>query len=327
LRPHVKTNKIAEVCKMMLDTGIKKFKCATIAEAEMLAMIKAPDVLLAYQPTIIKAKRLLQLVQKYPATHFSCLIDDIANAANLSDIFSQNNLLLDVYVDLNVGMNRSGIKPSKTFELYTACESLKGINITGLHAYDGHIRDINVEERKTNTDAAFDEVTNVAHKIESSLKKQIKIVAGGSPTFPIHALRKNIECSPGTVVFWDWNYINSFPDEPFLLAALVITRIISIIDEHTICTDLGHKSIAAENLLDKRVHFLNAESVQPTGQSEEHLVLKVEDSSIYKIGDVLYGVPYHICPTVALYERAIIIEDNNAVDEWRVVARDRKINI
>ena len=50
LRPHVKTNKIAEVCEMMIDQGITSFKCATIAEAEMLAMVKASDVLLAYQP-------------------------------------------------------------------------------------------------------------------------------------------------------------------------------------------------------------------------------------------------------------------------------------
>src|SRR6476620_5776047 len=76
LRPHVKTNKIAEVCKMMLDTGITKYKCATIAEAEMLGMINAPDVLIAYQPTPVKAKRITALIQKYPSTHFSCLIDD-----------------------------------------------------------------------------------------------------------------------------------------------------------------------------------------------------------------------------------------------------------
>src|SRR4051812_31240775 len=74
LRPHVKTNKIAEVCQMMLDEGIQKFKCATIAEAEMLALIKAPDVLLAYQPVGPKGKRFIQLIKKYPATRFSCLV-------------------------------------------------------------------------------------------------------------------------------------------------------------------------------------------------------------------------------------------------------------
>ena len=327
LRPHVKTNKIAEVCKMMLNAGITKFKCATIAEAEMLALINAPDVLLAYQPTPTKAKRLLQLVQKYSSTHFSCLMDDAENAENISNIFSEKNITLDVYIDLNVGQNRTGIKTENAFQLFEDCENLSGIKIIGLHAYDGHIRDTNVGDRKRNADKAFSEVIQLAEKIESSAQIKLNIVAGGSPTFPVHAQRKNIECSPGTFVFWDWGYKTQFNDEPFELAALVITRIISIVDEHTICTDLGHKSVGAENTIDKRIHFLNAENAEPASQSEEHLVLKVQDASMYKIGDVLYGVPYHICPTVALYERAIVVENNNAVDEWKVVARNRRINV
>src|SRR6476646_6524454 len=108
LRPHVKTNKIAEVNKMMLNEGITKFKCATIAEAEMLAMINAPDVLLAYQPVGPKVNRLVQLIKVYPSTRFSCLIDDYNVAKNISEICSSNNLELNVYIDLNVGMNRTG---------------------------------------------------------------------------------------------------------------------------------------------------------------------------------------------------------------------------
>ena len=327
LRPHVKTNKIAEVCKMMTEAGITKFKCATVAEAEMLGMIKAPDVLLAYQPTATKTKRLLQLVEKYLLTHFSCLIDDIENAENISKIFSEKNITLDVYIDLNVGQNRTGIKPENALQLFEDCKDLNGINIVGLHGYDGQIRDTNIDERKRNADKAFSEVIKLAEKIESSSQKKLNIVAGGSPTFPVHAQRTNVECSPGTFVFWDYGYKTQFADEPFEYAALVGTRIISIVDEHTICTDLGHKSVAAENTIDKRVHFLNAENVQPTGQSEEHLVLNVDDSSAYKIGDVLYGVPYHICPTVALYERAVIVQNNEAFDEWKVMARDRKITV
>jgi D-serine deaminase-like pyridoxal phosphate-dependent protein len=327
LRPHVKTNKIAEVCKQMLDAGITKFKCATIAEAEMLGIIKAPDVLLAYQPTTTKARRLLQLVQQYPSTHFACLIDDAINAENISDIFSENSRVIDVYIDLNVGQDRTGIKPANAFDLFNECENFRGINIIGLHAYDGHIRDTDVQERKEKTDVAFDAVIQLAKKIGSSSGEKMKIVAGGSPTFPVHAQRDDVECSPGTFVFWDHGYKTQFFDEPFEYAALVITRVISVVDDHTVCIDLGHKSIAAENVLEKRVYFLNAENTQPVGQSEEHLVLKVDDASVYKIGDVLYGVPYHICPTVALYERAIVVENNQVVNEWKVVARDRKINV
>ena len=325
LRPHVKTNKISEVCKMMLDAGIIKFKCATIAEAEMLALIKAPDVLLAYQPVGPKANRLRQLVTAYPQTHFSCLVDNIGAAQYLSDIFKEHNLVIDVYIDINSGMNRTGIAPAYALQLFEAIHLLPGIHMAGLHAYDGHIRDTSLSERQHKSDDAFKKVMILAETIESITKQPVNIVAGGSPTFPTH-IKRHVECSPGTFVFWDWGYKHALPDEPFEYAALVITRVVSIIDEETICTDLGHKSVAAENPL-PRVYFLNDEQVTPVSQSEEHMVAKVADSSKYKIGDVLYGVPLHICPTVALYNSAIVIEKKNAVDEWAVIARDRKINI
>ena len=75
LRPHVKTHKTKEVTQLCMDAGIRKFKCATIAEAEMLALCNAPDVLLAYQPIGPKIKRLVALIKQYPATAFSCLVD------------------------------------------------------------------------------------------------------------------------------------------------------------------------------------------------------------------------------------------------------------
>src|SRR6476469_1794868 len=105
LRPHVKTNKIAEVCKMMMDAGISKFKCATIAEAEMLAMINAQDVLLAYQPAGPKAERLNMLARHYPETAFSCIVDDAEIAKLLSEIYTRSGITLNVYIDLNTGMN------------------------------------------------------------------------------------------------------------------------------------------------------------------------------------------------------------------------------
>ena len=326
LRPHVKTNKIAEVCQMMMDHGIKKFKCATIAEAEMLAMINATDVLLAYQPVGPKAERLLKLVETFPNTHFSCIIDDITAASTLSDIFTEANKVLDIYFDLNIGMNRTGIRPFHALQLIELFRALSGINIIGIHAYDGHIRDKDYSQRKFNCDRAFLQVSSLAESLKNILNKEITVVVGGTPTFPIHAHRDGVECSPGTFIFWDWGYQNIMPDEPFLFAALVVTRIISIPDADTICTDLGHKSIAAENPF-PRVHFLNLPGAEPIGQSEEHLMLRVPDTSLFTVGDILYGVPVHICPTVALYDTAKVVQDKNITTQWRVVARNRSITI
>lgn len=326
LRPHVKTNKMAEVCQLMLDAGITKFKCATIAEAEMLGSIEAPDVLLAHQPVGPKAERLLQLVTVFRKTHFTCIIDNFETAKSLSQLFTKHAERLQLFIDLNIGMDRSGIATEKALQLFRDCQTLESVRVIGLHAYDGHIRDTDLTERCRRSDEAFAKVEWLLGEMKLISDVPFQVVVGGSPSFPTHIKRKNVQYSPGTFVFWDWGYKHIVPDEPFEYAALVITRIISIMNEETICVDLGHKSVAAENPL-PRVHFLNAPEAVPIGQSEEHLVLTVPDSSKWKVGDVLYGVPVHICPTVALYDNAVVVENNEVTDNWKVIARTRKITI
>jgi D-serine deaminase-like pyridoxal phosphate-dependent protein len=155
----------------------------------------------------------------------------------------------------------------------------------------------------------------------------LQIVAGGTPTYSIHCHRKEVECSPGTFIYWDYGYQTSLAEQRYLIAALVVTRVISKPAPDTICVDLGHKAIASENPLHSRVFFLNAPNANPIGHSEEHMVLKVEDGNDFKIGDVLYGIPYHICPTVALYAKAAVAENNTVIAFWNTAARNRKITI
>lgn len=326
LRPHVKTNKIAEVCQLMMDAGITRFKCATIAEAEMLGMIGAPDVLLAHQPVGPKIARFRKLTEAYPTTHFSCIFDDIGIATELAACFSDAAKPAQVFIDVNNGMKRSGILPSKALALFSDCRALAGIEIIGLHAYDGHVKNSDPIIRKRESDEAFAPVSQLLAEITKFTSTPMQVVVGGSPSFPTHTQRKGVQYSPGTFVFWDWGYQQQLPDEPFLYAALVLTRVVSILDATTICVDLGHKAVAAENPL-PRVYFLNAPEAIPVGHSEEHLVVTVPDSGKWKPGDVLYGVPFHICPTVALYDQAAVVEEHEVRTYWKVIARSRTINI
>lgn len=325
LRPHVKTNKISEVCEMMIKAGITAFKCATIAEAEMLAMLAAKDVLLAYQPVGPKVERLGSLVKQYPHTKFSCLLDNAAAAEKLSAALESQYLSIQVFMDINAGMNRTGIAPSKATSLLHEIMKYPALHFAGLHAYDGHIVNADGAVRRQQALQIVDMVQNIASEIEHKIHQPVIIIMGGSVTFSVYR-NLPVECSPGTFVFWDWSYENLMPEENFLYAALVVTRVISIVDDKTITIDLGHKSVAAENPL-PRVYFLNAPGLQPIGQSEEHMVLRITDNTTYSIGDILYAVPVHICPTVALYGKAIVIQENKAITNWKVIAREREINI
>lgn len=326
LRPHVKTNKSREATQLMLEAGIRKFKCATIAEAEMLAQGGAPDVLLAYQPNEAKIGRLLELAKTYPSTVFSCLVDNPATARLLSERAVAANRVMPVYVDLNVGMNRTGIAPdASALALYELLDTLPGVKPMGLHAYDGHIRTPDLTARTAECDAAFRPVPDLRDALVARHYNEPVIIAGGSPTFPIHARRPDVECSPGTFIYWDKGYQTILAEQAFLPAALVVTRVISLPDATKLCLDLGHKSVAAECDLSLRVLFLNAPELRAVGQSEEHLVVEAGAGHSYQVGDVLYGLPHHICPTVALYERAITVENGMLSGEWLTTARDRQI--
>ncbi|TWR31395.1 D-TA family PLP-dependent enzyme [Mucilaginibacter pallidiroseus] len=327
LRPHVKTHKSPQVSQLMIQAGITKFKCATIAEAEMLGQCKAPDVLLAYQPNDPKLHRFIELIKAYPDTAFSCLVDNMASAKAISKQGVANGLLIDVFIDLNVGMNRTGIAPAKAFALYQQVASLPSLTLKGLHAYDGHIHDHDYNERQLKLIGYMQQVLGLIEQIKKAGYPQPVLIAGGSPTFSILAKFPQLECSPGTFVYWDKGYQTAFEEQPFKTAALILGRVVSLPDDGKICIDIGHKSVSAENELNKRIYFLNAPDLKLIGQSEEHLVADGGRDYQFKVGDILYGLPHHICPTVALYERAIAIENGVPISEWFNTARDRKINI
>lgn len=328
LRPHVKTHKCPEVVRMMMDAGITRFKCATIAEAEMVAAIGARDVLLAYQPLAPKVKRYCDLQKTFPDTKFSCLIDHSQSLRALSEAASASGVTIRVMIDLNVGMNRTGILPGKeAFSLYQEALAANNIEFLGLHAYDGHIREPDLARRTSICHEGFRSVEALAAEIREDKGKPPLIVAGGTPTYPIHAKRTEVEASPGTFIFWDKGYQTILPEQPFEFAALVLTRVISKPSRDTFCVDLGHKSIASENPLPQRVHFLNAPGLSPAGHSEEHMVLRTDGARDFNIGDVLYGVPHHICPTVSLYDEAGVCRENRVIDTWPILARKRKITV
>ena len=328
LRPHIKTSKSPDVIRLMLEAGITKFKCATIAEAEMLALQGAKDVLLAYQPVGPKVRRLCELQQHFTQTVFSCLIDNPESLAALSAMADMYRRPIQVLIDVNIGMNRTGIAPGdEALQLYREAAHSKGIVFVGLHAYDGHLRDPDLALRTKKCDEAFQPIDTLRKEIAVAPGKDPVVVAGGTPTFPIHAKRRGVEASPGTFIFWDKGYQQTLDEQPFQFAALVVTRIISKPDSRTVCADLGHKSIAAENPLKQRVYFLNAPDLEPIGHSEEHMVFRTGANAACKVGDILYGVPHHICPTVSLYDDAAVCRNNAVKESWPILARRRRINI
>ena len=333
LRPHIKTHKMREPLEMQLALGIRKFKCATLMEAELAAKCAVPDLLVAYQLVGPAIPRFLELVEAFPKTKFSVICDNPETIGELSKAVDSrfparsgsagHNHRLEVLLDLDLGQQRTGVSvDAHAAELYRLIASAPGLAPGGLHAYDGHIVETDLAKRTALCEAAFGPVAALRHTLINAGFPVPHLVVGGSPTFPIHARRPDVECSPGTCVFWDAGYEQKLPDLKFRPAALLLTRVISKPGPNRLCLDLGHKAVGSE-MPHPRAVLLNLEDARPVAHNEEHLVIETRRSTEYRVGDCLYGVPWHICPTVALHSSVVVIRGGRSAGTWKVTARDR----
>lgn len=322
LWPHIKTYKMKPVIELQKDYGINRFKCATLGEIELLCKAEVGHILLAIQPTEKKLDAFLTLQKKYPKIQFSTLLDNNKSLSLFDRIATQKKQIIGVWIDLNIGMNRTGIIPNKnSFELYKNIKKSQPIRFMGLHTYDGHIRSESEIKRKVDSDNAFLSVLYLKEKIENHNKKSIDIIAGGSLTFLPHSQRKNILLSPGTTLLWDVISDKLWPKSPFQIAAVVATRVISKPNKDILCLDLGHKAIAPEMPLPRAI-LIGLEEADHIGQSEEHLVIKTKEALKYDVGDIIYALPKHICPTVVKYNQSQLIKNQKLIGYWDIQARD-----
>jgi D-serine deaminase-like pyridoxal phosphate-dependent protein len=202
---------------------------------------------------------------------------------------------------------------------------MPGLAFAGLHVYDGHIHESDSLKRHQISNDAFLKVNDFIDDLKSAGFVNFKVIAGGTPTFPVHILRNDVECSPGTVILWDYGYSSSFSDMDFLHAAVLFNRIVSKPVKDLICIDLGYKAVAAE-MAQPRVRFLGFDNYSIVGQSEEHMVIKTDIAERFEVGDIIYSLPVHICPTVDRFDKVSVVYNNLVKEQWEVVARKRQIN-
>jgi D-serine deaminase-like pyridoxal phosphate-dependent protein len=328
LRPHVKTHKTAEIMAMQIKLGITRFKTSTIAEAEMCAAVGATDVLLAMPCVGINAHRLADLAVKFPETQFSSIADAEETITFLASAAQQHNVTLGVYIEIDCGMGRTGIVPGdEAAMLAHVIKDTPRLQFCGIHCYDGHIHDESLDVRRERCDAAFEPVLQFRCRLQGEGVIVKELVAGGSPTFGIHATYPDRTLSPGTTVLWDFGYGDKYPvDLPFQPAAVLLARVISKPGKNRITLDLGHKSVAPENP-HPRVRFEELPDATVVMQSEEHLVLETERAHEFTIGQALHGIPRHVCPTVSMHGEAYVIDNFKTTERWPITARNRIITV
>lgn len=327
LWPHVKTHKSADMVKLQMDFGITRFKCATIAEAEMLADVGAQHILLAYPLVGPNIERYLRLAQAYPKSIFYAIGDNDAQLAKLATAADAMHTEMHVLIDVNMGMNRTGVPLTAAQALYEKCAMLKGIKMAGMHCYDGNHNNRDFILRNEAVKTTDQLVAEIQIALQTKKIPCELLIMGGTPSFPCHACNTTWYLSPGTAFVSDMGYYNNLPDLDFVPGAAILTRVISHPAEGMFTLDLGYKGIASDPQ-GMRGTIVGLECAKQCFQSEEHWVFMLEEQDKDKlpaIGTVFYVIPTHICPTTALYPDIAVAENHKIIAQWPVTARNRKI--
>ena len=330
LRPHCKTHKMRQVIELELAAGIAKHKCATIAEAEMLAQCGVIDIFLAYNPVGPNIRRVVKFAEKYPAVRLSVTADHPAPLAELARVAAAAGRLIHVLVDIDSGQHRTGIAAgAQARELYRQIAASKGITPGGFHLYDGHNHQQDVGQRRAAVLAGYEPVARLRDELVAEGLPVPRIVAGGTASFPIFAALDDpaIELSPGTIIFQDAGYGEMFPDLNFVPAALLLTRVISRPTPTRITLDLGYKAVASDPPAGNRLFFPELPDAKAVLQNEEHLVLETPLADRFQPGDELFAIPRHVCPTSALHRFAYVVAGGKLAGTWEVAARDRVLTV
>ncbi len=327
-RAHVKSAKLTSVMAQLVASGVTHLKCATTLELKVACDAGARDVLLAYPIVGPKVERVKALAREHPGVAVSALLDDAATL----DAWTGGPVGL--FVDVNPGMDRTGIPDTATDAVIRTARAIvaAGIRFGGVHYYDGHVV---AQSGATACEAAhrgFNRLLALVTEIERAGIVVPEIITAGTPGFacslsyagfrsaaPVHRV------SPGTIVYNDATTAGQLPASWGLRpAAIVAAAVVSHPAPGRVTCDAGHKTVSADAGVPTCV-VLGRPDLEPLNPSEEHLPISVPPGApVPAIGDILYLVPRHVCPTVNNFDHAVLVRGGQITGVEPVAARGRE---
>jgi D-serine deaminase-like pyridoxal phosphate-dependent protein len=320
-RPHIKTAKLAATVRRFLAHGVVNVKCSTTLELLTACECGAADVLLAFAVVGANARRVLDIAAEFPQTRISVLIENAEQAR------VWHGTRIGMFIDVNPGMNRTGIGEERTGEIVTLACAL-GRQFRGLHYYDGHVAGFAPDEREQRVHHGYDRLLALIRALEAAGANAEEVITSGTPAAPFAMSYAGFggasfvhRISPGTVVYNDTTSLDQLPDFGYMPAAIVLSTVISHPAARAVTCDAGHKSVSADAGV-PTCAVIGQPGLTPLKPSEEHLPIEgFAGDTLPRIGDKLYLVPRHVCPSVNNFDQALMIVDGRIAGVESVTAR------
>ena len=327
-RPHFKTAKLMNTLRLLVEHGIRNFKCATTLELLVACRGGAADVLLAYPVVGPNARRVREIADQFPDIRISVLLESEAQ------VRQWQGGRLGIFLDINPGMNRTGIEQRRAGEILRLIHAVTqaGLEFRGLHYYDAQHTSLEEPARTAAAHAGYDLLLALVNEIQRSGAGVEEVITAGTPTFPCSLSYEGFRrgrflhrVSPGTVVYGDATSLAQLSSEfGYAPAALVLTRVVSRPAEGVVTCDAGHKAVSADAGVPTCLVIGHPELI-PGRPSEEHLPMAMSAGTPGpELGEALYLLPRHVCPTVNNFDHAVLARAGKIESVEKVSARGRE---
>ena len=326
-RPHAKTHKSADIAKLQLKAGAVGICTAKVSEAEALMSAGIDRICMTTSnPSPSKIRRAMRLRQRSP--HFIQAVDQAENARALSDAAREARVTADVVIDVAVG-TRSGIPAADALELAKLIDTLPGLKLRGLLAYDGGAQHVNgFAARKERALKAMEDAAQVYASMKAAGLNTEIFSGGGTGTHSVQHLTPGFtDVQVGSYIFMDMQYLaigsedGSAVYNDFAPSLTVVTTVLNNRFPNRLTTDAGAKALTLNT---PRPGVIGEPGFDYNAGSDEFGAITIKEASkAYKIGDRLEVIVPHCDPVVNEYDQMYGIRKDRVEVVWPVTARGK----
>ncbi len=328
LRPHVKTHKVPEIAKLQLEAGANGITVAKVAEAEVFAAQGIKDIFIAYP--IVGAAKWRRVAQLANGCQIIVGVDSETGARGLNDAARAAALILKVRIEIDGGLNRSGVAPADALKLCQIVQSLPNLELDGIFGFRSIF--FAAAAGRTPEEIGLEEgefFASLADQLRSSGIPIRNVSIGSTPTAKYAARVAGVtEVRPGTYIFGDYMMAELGAVDYQNVALSILCTVISHSRDGQVTIDGGSKTFCGDSIPSKLNLKGYAKAVHHDAylesMSEEHGVVKLGEGVKLEVGDRLAFCPIHVCTTVNLSDELIGMRGGVVEKIWQVLARGKR---
>jgi D-serine deaminase-like pyridoxal phosphate-dependent protein len=307
LRPHAKSHKSSVFANAQISAGAVGVCCAKLGEAEALIAAGIRGILLTSPiVSVASMERAADLAAIDPT--FAIVVDYPAIVDLLADVASRKGIKLNVVIDVDVGLGRTGVHdPSAAIIVAQRISSSASLTLVGVQGYGGHWQHIaGFENRLAAVKAGMSKLQSAIDALRSHGFTVPLVTGGGTGTFAADILTGTLnELQPGSYLFMDSQYRDALAadkDGDFAQSLFVQAQVISINAESWVTVDAGLKAFATDGPLPRPVTERFAESNYAYFGDEHGALSRPRNTASLQLGERVEFIPPHCDPTVDRYD-------------------------